>query len=103
MWAARTSRSKALAERLGAEEGGDDSAGFTIFDFDGDGDIEDQLLDVIHEVELHHGSPGGHPPLVQLDVYGTGLTESLTSTLERFGLASVQVTPFGFSALAEAS
>jgi hypothetical protein len=79
----------------------DDPAGasrFTVFSFDRAGDIEEQVLDVINEVDLHHGSSGGQPALRRLDVYGTALTEPVSAMLEKFGLSSTEATAGGFSA-----
>jgi hypothetical protein len=93
VWVARTERINAVAPRL-REEGVE----LTTFDFDPDADIEEQLLYVIPEAELHHGASGGRLPLARLDVYGAKLTERTTILLDQLGLSSVEPVAGGFNA-----
>jgi hypothetical protein len=93
VWAARSDRIESVAPRLRG-----DGVDLTTFNFDPGGDVEGQLLGLIHEVELHHGASGGRLPLARLDVYGASLTPRTTAVLERLGLPSVRPGAERFSA-----
>lgn len=101
VWASRFPSSEGLADRL-RKDPSHDASRFTVLNsFDATGDVEDQLLDLIHDVDLHHGAAGGHPPLGRLEVYGASLTAEVTKNLEQFGLTSVEETSGGFTAKAQ--
>ncbi len=93
VWAARTEGIESVSQDL-REAGAD----LSTFVFDPGEDVEEQLLYLIHEVELHHGVSGGHPPLARLDVYGAELTPRTTTALERLGLSSMEASEGRFSA-----
>jgi hypothetical protein len=93
VWAARTEGIESVAQDLR-----EDGADLSTFVFDPGEDNEEQLLDLIHEVELHHGASGGRPPLARLDVYGAILTPQTTTALERLGLSSIESGDGKFSA-----
>lgn len=98
VWAARTPASEALAATLIRDDPASADR-FTVFTFDAEGDVEDQVVQVIYDVDLHYGSSGGHPPLQRLDVYGTVLTDPVKLALEKFGLSSTEATADGFKAV----
>jgi hypothetical protein len=70
-------------------------AGLTLFK--GEGDPADDLLSVLDEIDLHHGSSGGHvPPMSAIRVLGIGPTDAVREALGSLGFTRLVTTPDGF-------
>ena len=95
VWVVRTPES----ERIASEIRRDATADLTVFT--GSTDAEETLLDVLPEVDLHHGEPGGKPPISQIDVFGVEPSEPVRRELDSMGLPSVTLSAAGFVACAE--
>jgi hypothetical protein len=73
------------------------TSGLTLFK--GEGDPADDLLSVLDEIDLHHGSSGGHvPPMSAIRVLGTGPTDAVREALGSLGFNRLVSDPGGFVA-----
>jgi hypothetical protein len=90
VWVVRTAATEEAARRIWEkhppQETDQLTSGLTLFK--GEGDAEDDLLSILDEVELHHGSSGGHvPPMSAIRVLGTGPTDAVRKALGSLGFA----------------
>lgn len=73
------------------------TSGLTLFK--GEEGSEDDLLWILDEVDLHHGSSGGHvPPMSAIRVLGTGPTGAVREALGSLGFTRLVSAPDGFVA-----
>lgn len=96
VWVIRTRES----ERIANETWGDDTDNLTLFN--GSADIQATLLDVLPEIELHHGEATGEPPISRIDVLGGEPSETVRRVFGSMGLPHLVPSAVGFVALAEA-
>jgi hypothetical protein len=92
VWAVRTPESEAIAERVW----GQGSASLTLFS--GSAHPEETLLDVLPEIELHHGEESGFPPLGRVDVFGADPSDGLRREFGLLGLPRLCPQVGGFTA-----
>jgi hypothetical protein len=101
VWAVRTAATEEAARRIWEkhppQETDQLTSGLTLFK--GEGDPEDDLLSILDEVELHHGSSGGHvPPMNAIRVLGTAPTDAVGEALGSLGFTRFVATLDGFVA-----
>jgi hypothetical protein len=101
VWAVRTAATEEAARRIWEEHPPQETdqlaSGLTLFK--GEGDPEDDLLSILDEIDLHHGSSGGHvPPVSAIKVLGTGLTDVAREALSSLGFVRLVSIPDGFVA-----
>jgi hypothetical protein len=97
----RTAQTEEAARRIWENDpprGADTlTSGLTLFK--GEGDPADDLLSVLDEIDLHHGSSGGHvPPMGAIKVLGTGPTDAVREALGALGFTRLVPDPDGFVA-----
>lgn len=101
VWAVRTAATEEAARRIWEkhppQEADQLTSGLTLFK--GEGDSADDLLSVLDEIDLHHGSSGGHVlPEGAIRVLGTGPTDAVREALGSLGFIRLVETPDGFVA-----
>jgi hypothetical protein len=101
VWVLRTPATEEAAQRIWEEHPPQMTdtltSGMTLFK--GEGDPEDDLLSVLDEIDLHHGSSGGHiPPMSAIRVLGTAPTDAVRDALGSLGFARLVSAPDGFVA-----
>jgi hypothetical protein len=101
VWAVRTAATEEAARRIWEkyppQETDTPTSGLTLFK--GEGDPADDLLWILDEVDLHHGSSGGHvPPMSAIRVLGTGPTDAVREALGLLGFVRLVADPGGFVA-----
>jgi hypothetical protein len=70
----------------------------TAFQIAASATLEDWLIGVLDEVELHHGEYSQSPSYNALRVIGTGLSQRLRAELESYGFSRFEEAPDGFFA-----
>jgi hypothetical protein len=92
VWAIRTPETESAA-------GEARRAGGAVTLFDSEDDPEGALLNIIDEVELHHGT-GSCPetPMTVVEVVGASATSDVRERFRLLGLPNVEPTPTGFLA-----
>src|ERR1700722_769388 len=101
VWAVRTAPTEEAARRIWENDPPQEAhtltSGLTLFK--GEGDPADDLLSVLDEIDLHHGSSGGHvPPMGAIKVLGTGPADAVREALGSFGFTRLVSDPDGFVA-----
>ena len=101
VWAVRTAATEEAARRIWEkhppQETDQLTSGLTLFK--GEGESEDDLLWILDEVDLHHGSSGGHvPPMSAVKVLGAGPTDAAREAFDALGFTRLVSTPDGFAA-----
>ena len=101
VWALRTAATEEAARRIWEEHPPQETdplmAGLTLFK--GEGDPEDDLMSILDEIDLHHGSSGGHGlPEDAIRVLGTGPTDAVREVFGSLGFTRLVETPDGFVA-----
>jgi len=101
VWAVQTAATEEAARRIWekrpTQEIDQPTSGLTLFK--GEGDHADDLLSVLDEIELHHGSSGGHvPPMGAIRVLGTAPTDAVREALGSLGFTRLMSAPDGFVA-----
>jgi len=104
VWAVQTAATEEAARRIWEEHPPQETdplaSGVTLFK-GGEGS-EDDLLWILDEVGLHHGSSGGHfPPTSAIRVLGTGPTDAVREELDSLGFTRLVTAPGGFVAYRE--
>jgi hypothetical protein len=103
IWAINSTRHRSTAERWWRLRGCADAArGITVFKVTDENDAEGNCINVIGEVDLHHGIHSSGKPVSEVKVIGTRLSDALREQFGRYGLASFEPTPDGFVARAQA-
>jgi hypothetical protein len=93
----RTPESEAIAERIW------DQGSATLTFFNGSADAGETLLDVLPEIELHHGEASGFPPIGRIDVLGAEPSDALQREFALLGLPRLFLLTGGFTARREGS
>lgn len=104
VWVVRTAATEEAARRIWEEHPPQETdplaSGVTLFK-GGEGS-EDDLLWILDEVGLHHGSSGGHfPPMSAIRVLGPGPTHVVREALSSLGFTRLVSAPGGFVAYRE--
>jgi len=92
VWAVRTPDSEAIAARVWALG----QASLTLFN--GSAHPEEALLDILPEIELHHGEASGFPPLGRIDVFGVEPSDVVRRELGLLGFFRLAPEVGGFTA-----
>jgi hypothetical protein len=73
--------------------------GVTTFKFGVDASPEDNLINELDAIDLHHGTYSANPPYTVLEVIGTSISDRLKSKLSEFGFNQFESTTQGFCAM----
>lgn len=68
----------------------------TTFDFSASASPETTFLDVVADVDLHHGEYSKERPWTDLHVFGVTLTPTIQDALSGYGIHNFSSTPTGF-------
>ncbi len=100
VWIVDTPANKPVAQRLWKEcPQHDHLTGITTFDFCADASREDNLIDELETIDLHHGSYSTDPPYTQIEGFGTPLSDKIKARLADYGFDDFSPTPTGFLAI----
>ncbi|MGD1215034.1 MAG: hypothetical protein ABR861_08610 [Terriglobales bacterium] len=102
VWAVDSAHHRPVAERLWQLRGMADALqGITLFKVSDEGDTEASCINVIGEVDLHHGIYSSGSRVAKLRVIGTVPSNKLQEELGAYGFVNFEPTPDGFVARAE--
>ena len=73
--------------------------GITIFNYDPTDSPETNLLRELATIDLHHGPLSADPPYMEIEVFGTVLTDRIRKALADYRFDSFLQTPDGFEAV----
>jgi hypothetical protein len=93
-WVADTLSNRPVIQRMWSQK----REGITSFQVAHTATPEDWLIDVLDQVELHHGEYSQSPPYSVLQVVGTTLSPRLRAELESYGFGQFEDAPDGFLA-----
>ena len=88
-----------ITEQVWATTDGSADSGVTLFN--GRGDEENDLLEILAVVEEHHDAYSHTPPVSIIEVFATGAAEAVREEFASFGFARFEPTPDGFVAYRE--
>jgi hypothetical protein len=71
--------------------------GITTFTVGEQDSAESMLLQVLPEVDLHHGVYSHVPPWDTLEIYGAAVTPAVREALDELGIIQYIPTPYGFA------
>ena len=96
VWVIESADNTAAARRLWAQRPGvNHLQGITTF-HDCGGSPEEELMEVIDTIDLHHGVYSANPPFSEVEVIGAGLSPAVEQAFRRLGLSHFRPTPDGF-------
>jgi hypothetical protein len=72
--------------------------GITTFCVEPEDSPEDNLIDELDTIDLHHGLHSSNPPYSKIEVIGVTLSERIKSALAQYGFQEFRATPHGFEA-----
>ena len=98
VWAVDSSLHRAIAERLWQILGADAFQGITLFKVTDELDPEGSCVNVVGDVDLHHGVYSSGSTIETLRVIGTMPSDRLREELRAYGFASLEATSDGFVA-----
>ena len=93
-WVADTVPNKPVIQRMWSQK----RDGITSFQIAPTATPEDWLIDILDQVELHHGEYSQSSPYSALQVVGTELSRRLRAELESYGFNRFEHAPDGFLA-----
>jgi hypothetical protein len=98
-WAVDTPPNRAVAQRLWDLRGGADAfQGITLFKVTDERDAEGNCINVIDQVDLHHGVYSSGSKIATLRVIGTTASDRLREELSAYGFVTLEATSDGFVA-----
>ena len=71
--------------------------GVTVFSVGDQASAEDRLLEVLSDVDLHHGQDSHDPPWDRLEIYGVAPTPGIRAALAAYDVTDFAPTPDGFT------
>jgi hypothetical protein len=99
VWIVDTPTNTPVAHRLGKERPNENHlTGITTFRIDPKDSPEQNLLDELSTIDLHHGPLSADPPYMQIQVVGTGLTDAVRQALADYGFDEFKEIAEGFEA-----
>lgn len=102
IWVANTASNQRVIERIWSERFVGDVPsslhGITSFQVAPDGAPEDWLMDIVGQVELHHGEFSQSPPYSELRVFGSPLSPRLRAEFGKLGFVRFEDLEEGFVA-----
>ena len=99
IWAIDSALHRPVAERLWQVRGMADAVqGITLFKVEDEQDTEGNCINIIGEVDLHHGIYSTGSRVATLRVIGTLPSSKLREILGAYGLITIETTPDGFVA-----
>ena len=97
-WAVDSAPHRVIAERLWRVRGADALQGITLFKVAGERDPEGNCVNVIGDVDLHHGVYSSGSRIETLKVIGARPSDRLRQELGGYGFVTLDETPDGFIA-----
>jgi hypothetical protein len=98
IWAVDSAPHRAIAERLWQVRGADAFQGITLFKVADERDPEGNCVNVIGDVDLHHGVYSSGSKIEALKVIGTMPSDRLREELGAYGFVTLEKTLDGFIA-----
>ncbi len=99
IWAVDTPPNRAVAKRLWELRGGADAfQGITLFRVADERDAEGNCVNVIDQVDLHHGVYSSGSKIASLTVIGATPSDRLREELSAYGFVALEATSDGFVA-----
>jgi hypothetical protein len=96
IWIADTEENGVAARQLWPARSS--SMAITTFRIDPEATPEAWLLEILDDVDLHHGSDAHDPPWQRIRCYGAGLSAAVTDKLAAYGVREFLALPDGFLA-----
>jgi hypothetical protein len=98
IWAVDSAPHRAIAERLWQVRGADAFQGITLFKVPDEKDREGNCINVIGDVDLHHGVYSSGSKIETLRIIGATSSERLREELGAYGFVILEEMPDGFIA-----
>ncbi|MFZ3341024.1 MAG: hypothetical protein WA609_20310 [Terriglobales bacterium] len=99
IWVINSTHHRSTAERWWQLRGcADASQGITVFKITDEKDAEGNCINIIGEVDLHHGIYSSGKPVSAVRVIGVRLSDAMREEFGRYGLVSFEPTLEGFVA-----
>ena len=99
VWAVDAPHNRSVAEKVWHSRGGADAfQGITVFQPQHGTNAEANCLEILDQVDLHHGVHSSGQQIQSLHVVGALPSESLRSELSSLGLSKIEATQDGFTA-----
>jgi hypothetical protein len=98
IWAVDSVPHRAIAERMWQIRGADAFQGITLFKVPDEKDRESNCINVIGDVDLHHGVYSSGAKIETLRIIGTIPSKRLREELGAYGFVTLEETPDGFIA-----
>ena len=100
-WIADTPENRRAFERHWAGHSGEPhTVGVTAFKVDPTTAPDEWCVNVLGDIDLHHGAFSHDPPYTVLEIYGAGPTPNLRAALGERGFTTIMERPDGFRAMA---
>jgi len=97
VWIVDTPVNSQVAHRLWKERPrASQHAGITTYRVPADTSPEENLINELGTIDLHHGPHSAGSPYMQLEVIGTSLSERIESELAEYRFREFHLTPDGF-------
>lgn len=99
VWIVDTPENKPWIKQIHSSTKPSLESGATSFPCDDNDTPEQQLLDIISDVDLHHGQYSHKPPWSVIEVIGANLSDQVEKEFkETFGITEFERSPNGFTA-----
>jgi hypothetical protein len=99
VWIVGTPANTDVAHRLWKERPSEDHlTGITTFNISWDGSPEENLIDELDMIDLHHGIYSADPPYMRIEVIGTPVSEKIKLAFADYGFDEFSATSSGFLA-----
>jgi len=99
VWIIDTPANKAVAVRLWKERPTPNHlTGITTYNVAKNASSEDNLINELEGIDLHHGRYSHTPPYTKIQVFGTSPSDRIRTALAKFGFDEFSSTANGFTA-----
>jgi hypothetical protein len=99
-WIVDTPENTPIVHRLWKERPNDTHlSGITTFRIDPKNSPEDNLIQEMDVIDLHHGPLSTDRPYMQIEVFGTKITDAIRHAFAEYGFDEFKETPDGFEAM----
>lgn len=100
VWIVDTPRNRAAAQKIWeVAPNRSHLEGVTAFKINADDSPEDNLVNELDAIDLHHGIHSANPPYTVLEAVGVQINKRLETELSKFGFNQFQSTEAGFIAV----
>jgi hypothetical protein len=104
VWIVSSPVNRPVAERLWKERPAPTHlAGITTYGYSADASSEENLLNELSTIDLHHGPYSANPPYSTIEVFGTPLSDKISVALTDYGFNQFSSTTDGFVATRKTS